>query len=377
MRTLRPIAFSLLALTMLGAAACSDADPFGDNNDATTTANTSVPASLTTEPTRGSERESRNDGDELSTAELVEMVEPSIVRISTGTGIGSGFVVGEDGYIMTNNHVIEGAFGGFGGGRITVTMSDGAQYPAEIVGTDPRADLALLKIEADDLPALEFADLDDVVIGQDVVAMGFALDLDGGEGGSFSVTRGIVSQKNRSIHENSPASILGAIQTDAAINHGNSGGPLLNLYGEVVGINTAIAPDPQTGAQAPGIGFAVGSDTAEAVYEKLRENGQVNRGLLGISQFAAVRPAVARDLGIPEDEGGVLVNNVAVDGPVAAAGMRTGDVIVRIGDHDVKNEADLAVALIRHSAGETVDVEVYRDGEKLTLSVTLGIAPTT
>lgn len=377
MRTLRPIAFSLLALTMLGAAACSDADPFGDNNDATTTANTSVPASLTTEPTRGSERESRNDGDELSTAELVEMVEPSIVRISTGTGIGSGFVVGEDGYIMTNNHVIEGAFGGFGGGRITVTMSDGAQYPAEIVGTDPRADLALLKIEADDLPALEFADLDDVVIGQDVVAMGFALDLDGGEGGSFSVTRGIVSQKNRSIHENSPASILGAIQTDAAINHGNSGGPLLNLYGEVVGINTAIAPDPQTGAQAPGIGFAVGSDTAEAVYEKLRENGQVNRGLLGISQFAAVRPAVARDLGIPEDEGGVLVNNVAVDGPVAAAGMRTGNVIVRIGDHDVKNEADLAVALIRHSAGETVDVEVYRDGEKLTLSVTLGIAPTT
>src|SRR5690606_20364791 len=140
----------------LGAAACSDADPFGDGNDATTTANTSVPASLTTEPTRGSERESRNDGDELSTAELVEMVEPSIVRISTGTGIGSGFVVGEDGYIMTNNHVIEGAFGGFGGGRITVTMSDGAQYPAEIVGTDPRADLALLKIEADNLPALEF-----------------------------------------------------------------------------------------------------------------------------------------------------------------------------------------------------------------------------
>lgn len=376
MRTMRPIAFSLLALTMLGAAACSDMDPFGDGNETATT-NTSVPASLTTEPTRGADRETRDNRDELSTADLVEMVEPSIVRISTGTGIGSGFVVGEDGYIMTNNHVIEGAFGGFGGGRITVTMSDGAQYPAEIIGTDPRADLALLKIEADGLPALEFADLDDVVIGQDVVAMGFALDLEGGEGGSFSVTRGIVSQKNRSIHENSPASILGAIQTDAAINHGNSGGPLLNLYGEVVGINTAIAPDPQTGAQAPGIGFAVGSDTAEAVYEKLRENGQVNRGLLGISQFAALRPAVAREMGIPVDEGGVLVNNVATDGPVAAAGMRTGDVIVRIGDHDVKNEADLAVALIHHSAGETVDIDIYRDGEKMTLTATLGIAPTT
>lgn len=373
MTTLRPLAFGLLALTMLGAAACSDS-PSAESDPTTTSGNGSIPAAVTTEPTTTPDE--TRDGDALTTAELVELAEPSIVRIETATGVGTGFVVDSDGYILTNNHVVEGSLGGFSS-FITVTMSDGADYQADIVGTDARADLALLKIEASGLPALSFADLDDTVVGQDVVAMGFALDLEGGEGGSFSVTRGIVSQKNRSIHENSPSSILGAIQTDAAINHGNSGGPLLNLYGEVVGINTAIAPDPLTGEQAPGIGFAVGSDTAKAVYEQLREHGQVNRGLLGISQFEAVRPAVARDLDIPEDEGGVLVNNVSAGGPVAEAGMRTGDVIVRIGDYEVKNEADLAVALIRHSAGETVEVDVYRGGEKLTLTVTLGVAPTT
>jgi len=375
MTSLRPIAFGLLAITMLGAAACSDSP--SANQDATATTDSgSIPASITTEPTSSSNDDVARDGAELTTADLVELAEPSIVRIATATGVGTGFVVDEDGYILTNHHVVESALGGFNTG-ITVTMSDGGTYQAEIVGVDARADIALLKIEASGLPALAFADLDDVVVGQDVVAMGFALDLDGGEGGSFSVTRGIVSQKNRSIHENSPSSILGAIQTDAAINHGNSGGPLLNLYGEVVGVNTAIAPDPLTGDQAPGIGFAVGSDTAKAVYEQLREAGQVNRGLLGISQFEAVRPAVARDLGIPEDEGGVLVNNVSAGGPVSVAGMRNGDVIVRIGDYDIANEADLAVALIRHSAGETVEIDIYRDGEKQTLTVTLGVAPTT
>lgn len=375
MITLRPLAFGLLALTMLGAAACSDS-PSAEQATTATNDGGSIPAVATNEPTTATGNDETRTGDELTTAELVELAEPSIVRIETATGVGTGFVVDPDGYILTNNHVVEGSLGGFSS-FITVTMSDGADYQADIIGADPRADLALLKIEASGLPALSFADLDDTVVGQDVVAMGFALDLEGGEGGSFSVTRGIVSQKNRSIHENSPSSILGAIQTDAAINHGNSGGPLLNLYGQVVGINTAIAPDPLTGNQAPGIGFAVGSDTAKAVYEQLREKGQVNRGLLGISQFEAVRPAVARDLDIPEDEGGVLVNNVSAGGPVAEAGMRTGDVIVRIGEYEVKNEADLAVALIRHSAGETVEVDVYRNGEKLTLTVTLGVAPAT
>ena len=375
MHSLRPIAAALLPLVLLGAAACSDS-PAASRDAAETPNNGSIPASIQTVTNTPTAEGTQPAAEPLSTAELVALAEPSIVRISTTTGVGTGFVVDADGYIVTNQHVIERALGGFSS-QITVTMSDGQTYQATVVGQDARADIAVLKIDATGLSALEFANLADVTVGQDVVAMGFALDLDGGEGGSFSVTRGIVSQKNRSIHENSPSSILGAIQTDAAINHGNSGGPLLDLYGRVVGVNTAIAPDPITGSQAPGIGFAVGSDTAKAVYEQIRANGQVNRGLLGISQFAAVRPAVARDLGIPESVGGVLVNNVAAGGPVATAGMQAGDVIVRIGDYAVRNEADLAVALIRHSAGQTVEVDIYRNGRKQTFTVTLGVAPTT
>jgi len=181
-----------------------------------------------------------------------------------------------------------------------------------------------------------------------------------------------VSQKNRAIRENTQ--ILGAIQTDAAINHGNSGGPLLNMFGQVVGVNTAIAPDPTTGSQAVGIGFAVGSDVARAVMEQLKATGQVNRGFLSISGFEALRPAKARELGIP-DEGGVVLNVVTPGGPAATGGLAPGDVVVAIGDVDVNTEADLAVALIEHGAGDTVTVEYYRDGKKQTTEVTLGTPP--
>uniref|UniRef100_UPI002ADE2FE6 S1C family serine protease n=1 Tax=Tepidiforma sp. TaxID=2682230 RepID=UPI002ADE2FE6 len=226
------------------------------------------------------------------------------------------------------------------------------------------------------LKALEFANLDEVVVGQDVVAMGYALDLQGGETGAFSVTRGIVSQKNRAINEGSSAAIFGSIQTDAAINHGNSGGPLLNLFGQVVGVNTAIAPDPTTGEQAPGIGFAVGSDLAKAIMEQLKANGRVNRGFLGIQGFEAVRPAVARQLGVPESAGGILVRAVVPGGPVAQAGLQANDVIVKVGSEEVHNESDLAVALVKHQAGQTVTVEYYRGGERRTAEVTLGSPPT-
>src|SRR5690606_7872497 len=160
----------------------------------------------------------------------------------------------------------------------------------------------------------------------------YALDLEGGEGPSFSVTRGIVSQKNRGIQETSP--ILGSVQTDAAINRGNSGGPLLNLYGEVVGVNTALQPDASspTGI-AQGIGYAVGADTVRAVYEELKAEGRVSRGLLGVRGFEALRPARARELGVPEDKGGVylprpeemlVANATSVEpgGPADQAGIR-------------------------------------------------------
>lgn len=369
-RLLRPAAAGLLALTLLAGAACSDSN---EQPEGTTAAGDAAAATATTTQSGASPAPTQVRQDNLmTTAELVAFAEPAVVRIATGTGVGTGFVVDSDGYVLTNNHVVVSSVTGRLATSIEVTMSDGATYSATVVGADARSDLALLKVDATGLKALKFADLADVVVGQDVVAMGFALDLDGGEGGAFSVTRGIVSQKNRAIRESTQ--ILGAIQTDAAINHGNSGGPLLNMYGQVVGVNTAIAPNPTTGSQAVGIGFAVGSDVARAVMEQLKESGQVNRGFLSISGFEALRPAKAKEMGVP-NEGGVVLNVVTPDGPAALGGLRTGDVIVTIGDVDINTEADLAVALIEHGAEETVDVEYYRDGEKQTTEVTLGTPP--
>lgn len=367
-RLMRPAGAGLLALTLLVGAACSDSGPA---TPAATEADPASPAAAA-ESAASSTPEQVRQSNLMTTAGLVAFAEPAVVRIATGTGVGTGFVVDGDGYVLTNYHVIQSSSTGRVAASIEVTLSDGATHDATVVGTDARSDLALLKVDATGLKALTFADLDEVVVGQDVVAMGFALDLDGGEGGAFSVTRGIVSQKNRAIRESTQ--ILGAIQTDAAINHGNSGGPLLNMFGQVVGVNTAIAPDPTTGSQAVGIGFAVGSDVARAVMEQLKAGGQVNRGFLSISGFEALRAAKARALGIP-DEGGVVLDDVTAGGPASSGGLRTGDVVVRIGDVDINTEADLAVALIEHGSGETVAIEFYRDGAKQTTDVTLGTPP--
>jgi S1-C subfamily serine protease len=391
-RLLRPAVAGLAALALFSAVACSDkvqtaastdrddapaqaqetatrteqpANPTSSSSNATAAppraTSTAVPGSRPTQAPPAT-TVARPDTD-LSVADLVKLAEPSVVRIETSTGVGTGFVIGSDGYIMTNNHVVDGAR------TIRVTMSDGGEYPGSIVGVDSRSDLALIRIEASGLQALAIGKLDDVVVGQDVVAIGYALDLKRGEGPSYSVTRGIISAKNRGIDEGSV--ILGAIQTDAAINHGNSGGPLLNLRGEVVGVNTALAPDPSSSAGvASGIGFAVGADTVEAVFEQLRDTGRVNRGLLGIANFSALRPAKARDLGIPDVQG-VLLGDTTT-GPALSAGLRSGDVITKIGDTEIRNESELAVAMIKNGPGTQVDVEYYRDGQKETATVTLG-----
>lgn len=367
----RPAAAATLALILIVGAACSTTE-----TPAAVETPRDTPAATQPSATQGSQ--AIRQSNELGTAALVKLAEPSVVRIATGSGVGSGFVIDGDGYIITNNHVIVAASGRVSA-SIRVTMSDGSEYPASVVGTDPRADLALLKIEASNLKALKLATLDEVAVGQDVVAIGYALDLKQGEGPSYSVTRGIVSQKNRAISEGS-FGILGSIQTDAAINQGNSGGPLLNLFGEVVGVNTALAPDG-SGGVASGIGFAVGADTVGAVYEQLRAEGRVNRGLLGIQDFTALQPAKAKELGLPEDTRGILLSAGAAGrvgvpaGPAASAGLRGNDVITRIGDSVIRNEADLAVAMIKNGPGETVTVEYYREGKKQTAQVTLGTPP--
>lgn len=365
-RYLRPLAALLAGSILLVGAACSS-NGAGDRAGATAGSE----AVATDAPTRSS-TSTVSSSKELSVAELVALATPAVVRIETETGVGSGFVVSEDGYIMTNNHVITGPAGGVAS-TVVVTLSDGSEERATVEGRDTRTDLALLHIGRTGLTPLALGELSETVVGQDVVAIGYALDLELGEGASFSVTRGIISAKNRAISEGAYA-IFGSIQTDAAINHGNSGGPLLNLYGEVVGVNTAIAPDG-TGGVAAGIGFAVGVDTVEAVYEELLDDGNVDRGLLGVGPFEALRPAEARARGLDEGTTGIVVEGVAAGGPASEAGIKVDDIVTKVGETEIRTESDLAVALILHGAGETVSVELIRDGQEMSVEVTLAAAP--
>lgn len=346
----------------------------------------SIDAAPTSEATEAASQEARptptsvptliSRGTALSAAELVKLAEPAIVRVSTGGGVGTGFVVSADGYIVTNNHVVST---GRTRTTVTVTMSDGAVLPAEVIGTDPKADLALLKVNRTDLQPLPIGQLADVQVGDDVLAIGYALDLKGGEGAAFTVTRGIVSAKNRAISESTPSAIAGAIQTDAAINHGNSGGPLLNLQGQVIGVNTALQPDPNSeSGVAQGIGYAVGADTLKAVIEELQQTGRVRRGYLGIQQFEALRPAKAKDLGIPEKVTGILLpvgGSVVAGGPAALGGLQGGDVITKIGSVSIKTEADLSVAMIKADPDQEVTVEFYRNGKATSTKVRLAARP--
>ncbi len=373
----RTLGMGVAALVAAGAiAGCSDRGPESAPADAVTTSATTAAQSTTAAAQNSPAATATRAANELGVTEIVKRAEPAVVRIETGGGVGTGFIVTSDGYIVTNNHVVEGS-SGIAARTVNVTLSDGDRVAGQVIGTDPRSDLALVKIDGGPYSPLPLGKLDEVEIGESVVAIGYALDLAQGEGPSFTVTTGIVSQKNRAISESAP--ILGAIQTDAAINHGNSGGPLLNMLGEVIGVNTALAPDPTTGGVAQGIGFAVGVDTVSAVWEQLRDTGRVQRGYLGITGFTALRPATARNLGIPEDTGGIYLagaDSVVAGGPVAAAGIRSGDVITKIGGAMIGTEADLAVAMIRNGPNTTVEVEVFRGSERMTFNVTLGTPPT-
>lgn len=360
-------ATALTGVLALGSACSSIESPQQDGNDGR-----ADPTVATFEPTTAPDTQPATTaaptGNEFATTEaLAEYAGNAVVRVAIPTGVGSGFIIDSDGYIITNYHVVENGLN-----NVTVTLADGARLSAQVVGVDPRADLAVLKINASGkLQALELADLDEVGVGQDVVAIGYALDLTGGSGPP-SVTRGIVSAKNRPIRT---SGILGAVQTDTAINHGNSGGPLVNYDGKVVGVNTSLAPDQASATGiAQNIGFAVGADTIGAVYDEILEKGEVLRAFLGIGNFAAIRPAEAESLGLDRSQNGILVNDVSAGGPASLGGMETGDVIVRVGDIDVQDESDLAVSMVVYDPNETVDVTVFRDGAETTFTVTLGAA---
>nr|WP_245902496.1 Do family serine endopeptidase [Pararhodobacter marinus] len=266
--------------------------------------------------------------------------------------LGSGFVISADGFIVTNNHVIEGA------DEIEVEFFDGTRLDAELVGTDSATDIALLKVEGDrELPFVPFGDSEAARVGDWVLAVGNPL------GQGFSVSAGIISARGRALQGNYDD----FIQTDAAINRGNSGGPLFNMSGEVIGVNTAIL-SPNGGSI--GIGFAMSSHVVERVIYQLREYGETRRGWLGV-RIQDVTADVADALGLPAVEG-ALVTEV-MDGPSRAAGVESGDVILSFDGGEVADTRDLVRRVADAGVGREVDVVVFRDGEQQTLQVTLGL----
>ena len=268
--------------------------------------------------------------------------------------LGSGFVIDTDGHVVTNHHVIENA------GKIKVRLYDGTVFDATVKGSDEKTDVAVLKIEPGDseLQAVEFGDSDTVRVGDWVLAIGNPFNLSG------TVTAGIVSARGRDIHQGSYDDF---IQTDASINTGNSGGPLFNLDGKVVGINTAIFT--RSGGSV-GIGFAVPSRLAMTVIEDLRDDGVVKRGWLGV-HIQTVTQIIAESVGL-KDAKGALVANVRENSPADGGGLEVGDVILEFGGKPVETMRSFPLMVARTPAGTTVDVVVWRDGEKETLQVTVG-----
>ncbi|MBL4720993.1 MAG: DegQ family serine endoprotease [Alphaproteobacteria bacterium] len=269
------------------------------------------------------------------------------------TSLGSGFIISADGLVVTNNHVIESA------DKISVTLQDGEKFDAKLLGRDAKTDLALLKIESDHkLAFVNFGDSDKARVGDWVIAIGNPLGLGG------TVTAGIVSARGRDIRSGPYDDFL---QTDAPINKGNSGGPLFDMNGEVIGINTAIL-SPSGGSI--GIGFSVPSNLAMNVIEQLREFGTTKRGWLGV-QIQTVTPEIAEGLGL-EKARGALVAGVMNDSPAEAAGMKTGDVIINFNSRDVSESRRLPRMVAETAVGKDVSVQVWRDGKEVSLTVRLG-----
>ena len=265
-------------------------------------------------------------------------------------GRGSGFIVSADGKILTNNHVVEGA------DKITVTMSDGRNLEAKILGRDPTFDLAIIKVEGTNLPVLEMGDSDKSEVGEWVVAIGNPYGLE------HTVTVGVISAKNRSIHAEN-VNFDGFLQTDAAINPGNSGGPLIDLNGKVVGINTAIVPFAQ------GIGFAVPVNMAKQIMNDLVQYGKVRRGWLGV-YIQPLTKEFAQAYGVSEEKG-AIVSDVMPDSPAEKAGLRRGDVIIAVNKDKIEGSQELVTKIRGFNSGETISLSVIRQGKQMTVSATL------
>lgn len=320
---------------------------------------------------------------------VVQQSGPSIVKVnvSSSTSLGSGpfgrgggrqiqaqgtstgMVLDNQGHILTNNHVVT-LESNTPAQSVSVDLPNGETAPATIVGTDPQTDLAVIQIGSSDrsgLQPIQWADPNSIIVGEQVVAIGYALDL----GGAPTVTTGVVSGINRSIQETA-ATISGSIQTDAAINPGNSGGPLLDLSGKVIGVTTAgLAGTSQQPVQ--GLNFAISSQTAQPVAQALVSQGHVTRGYMGVA-LTDVTPelAQANNLGVNSGAG---IGQVTSGSPAAQAGLQPGDVITKVGDVTINNTGDLTNALTKYGPGQKAPITYYRGKNQSTTTITFGQQP--
>jgi serine protease Do len=272
---------------------------------------------------------------------------------------GSGVFISQDGYILTNNHVVEGVK------EVNIVLSDGRQQKATIVGTDLYADLAVLKTTGQVPAVATLGNSDTLKPGESVIAIGSPL-------GDFknTVTAGVISATGRSIDTGQGYQIEGLIQTDAAINQGNSGGPLVNLAGQVIGINTLIIRSGNSGAIAEGLGFAIPANTARAVAEQIMQKGYFSRPYLGI-RWQSISPDIAAAYNLPV-KWGAYVTDVTANSPAGKAGLQSDDIIVQIGDIPVDETHSYINVLFQYKPGDPVTVVVLRNGQSLDLQVTLG-----
>jgi putative serine protease PepD len=300
-----------------------------------------------------------------SVAEIAQRVLPSVVSIEAQSGrggsTGSGFIIDSRGYILTNNHVI--ASSAMSGGDIRVRLSDGFSYDARVIGRDSSYDLAVIKIVAPNLKALQFGDSDEVAVGDSVIAIGSPLGLSG------TVTLGIISAKDRAVTaggEDAESAFINALQTDAAINPGNSGGPLVNSTGAVIGVNSAIASlgtsfSGQSGSI--GLGFAIPINQARKTADQLIKNGKATYPVMGISV----------DMNYSGDGAMIAKTGVAIvpGGAAAKAGLKAGDIITEIDGRAITSSDELIVAIRSHNVGEKIEVTYKRDGVSKTVTLTL------
>ena len=308
-------------------------------------------------------------------AKVASVLSPSVVQINVSgvqqtplgaqreVGIGSGVIYRPDGYMVTNNHVVEGSR------SVEVAFADGSTEPGRVVGTDPTTDVAVVKVDRDNLPAASFSGSDPVV-GQMAVAAGSP------SGFESTVTSGIVSGTGREVPAQytggqQQSSLVDLIQTDAAISPGNSGGALADRDGRVIGINVAYLPPGETGAE--NIGFAIPSETAASVADQIIGNGEATHPYLGVYLSDLTRET-ARRFGSPVDSG-ALVEEVEPGGPADTAGVRRGDVVTAAGREEVRSSGDLISVLRSYRAGDPVELTVLRNGEKTSLRVNLSESP--